>query len=210
VRLVSVVIADRHPLVICGLDSVLRAENDFTVEASCCSGAKCMQAIRDLVPDIALIDILMPDMSGLEILAAARSERLRTRIVFVGRMEPRGLITATSKGAYGVLPRDTAPEVLVNCLRQVAGGRRLLPIASWCEEAQAEQGSGTYMLAVLTERERQIMHLVSEGLSNKEVGLQLNISQGTIKVHLHRIYQKLAISNRTALAVLAFSHRFNL
>jgi two-component system nitrate/nitrite response regulator NarL len=65
------------------------------------------------------------------------------------------------------------------------------------------------MLTVLTERERQIMHLVSEGLSNKEVGRQLNISDGTIKVHLHHIYQKLAISNRTALAALAFSHHDN-
>ena len=97
----------------------------------------------------------------------------------------------------------------MQCLRQVAAGRRLLPLAN-CEsprlqDLSAGNASAENVLTVLTDRERQIMHLVSEGLSNKEVGRQLNISDGTIKVHLHHIYQKLAISNRTALAALAFS-----
>jgi DNA-binding NarL/FixJ family response regulator len=208
-RCVTVVIADRHPVVVYGLTGLLGAENDFKVVASCNDGKKCLQAIRDLSPDIALLDIFMPGLSGLDILAAATSEHLSTRIVFLtASAEDRELIVAAARGAYGVILKEAAPEVLVQCLRQVAAGRRLLPLAN-CEsprlqDLSAGNASAENVLTVLTDRERQIMHLVSEGLSNKEVGRQLNISDGTIKVHLHHIYQKLAISNRTALAALAF------
>jgi two-component system nitrate/nitrite response regulator NarL len=213
-RCVSIVIADRHPVVVYGLKSLLSAKNDFKVVASCFDGKKCIQAIRSLSPDIALLDILMPSLSGLDILAAATSERLPTRIVFLtASAEDRDLIVAAARGAYGVILKDAAPDVLVSCLRQVAAGRRLLALTS----SGSPRGQGLFtgnlatenLMVVLTERERQIMHLVSEGLSNKEVGRQLNISDGTIKVHLHHIYQKLAISNRTALAALVFSHPDN-
>jgi DNA-binding NarL/FixJ family response regulator len=203
-RCVKVVIADRHPVVVHGLMSLLGAENDFKVVASCYDGKKCLQAIRDLSPDIALLDILMSGLTGLDILAAATSEHLPTRVVFLtASAEDRDLIIAAARGAYGVVLKEAAPGVLVRCLRQVAAGRRLLPLATTGNVVTEN------VLTVLTERERQIMHLVAEGLSNKEVGRQLNISDGTIKVHLHHIYQKLAISNRTALAALAFSHQDN-
>jgi two-component system, NarL family, nitrate/nitrite response regulator NarL len=213
-RCVRVVIADRHPVVLYGLVSLLGAENDFDVVASCCDGKKCIQAIRDLSPDIALLDIFMPGVTGLDILAAATSEHLSTRVVFLtAAAEDRDLIIAAARGAYGVVLKEAPPDVLVHCLRQVAAGRRLLPLTS-CESPRLQEYSNgntttENVLTALTERERQIMHLVSEGLSNKEVGRQLNISDGTIKVHLHHIYQKLAISNRTALAALAFSHHDN-
>ena len=211
-RSTKVVIADRHPVVVHGLMSLLGAESDFKVVASCHDGRKCLQAIRDLSPDIALLDIFMPGLTGLDILGAATSEHLPTRIVFLtASAEDRDLIIAAARGAYGVVLKEAAPDVLVHCLRQVAAGRRLLPLANTESPRMHEFPTGNTtpenVLTVLTERERQIMHLVSEGLSNKEVGRQLNISDGTIKVHLHHIYQKLAISNRTALAALAFSHQ---
>jgi two-component system nitrate/nitrite response regulator NarL len=209
-RCVKVVIADRHPVVVHGLMSLLGAESDFTVVASCSDGNKCIQAIRDLSPHIALLDIFMPGLTGLDILAAVTSERLSTRIVFLtATAEDRELIVAAARGAYGVVLKEAAPEVLVHCLRKVAAGERLFPFTNndLTSEHERPISSATpeNVLTVLTERERQIVRLVSEGLSNKEVGRQLNISDGTIKVHLHNIYQKLAISNRTALAALAFS-----
>jgi two-component system nitrate/nitrite response regulator NarL len=93
----------------------------------------------------------------------------------------------------------------VKSLQQVADGQRLFPLPS-SDQVSPEQSGGTAnALTVLTNRERQIMCLVSEGLSNKEIGRRLNIGDGTIKVHLHHIYEKLEISNRTALAALAIS-----
>ena len=98
------------------------------------------------------------------------------------------------------------PEVLVRSLRQVVAGRRLLPPPPLQPAASREQSAiAENALATLTDREQQIMRLVSVGLSNKEIGRRLNITDGTIKVHLHHIFQKLEITNRTVLAALAIS-----
>ncbi len=203
---VNVVLADRYPVFLCGLISVLREQDDFDVVASCCNGTECIQAIRNLSPHIALLDISMPGPSGLEILATATSEGLCTRVLLLtASMEAHELATAAARGVYGVVPKDTSPEILIGCLRRVAAGRRMLPF-SGKEQVQgrrAQNGDTQDILSQLTERERQIMQLVSEGLSNKEIGHWLDISDGTIKVHLHNIYQKLSINNRTTLAALA-------
>jgi two-component system nitrate/nitrite response regulator NarL len=208
-RCTSVVIADNHPVVLQGLTSVLGAESGFKVVASCSDGTNCIQAIRSLVPDIALIDISMPDLTGLEILAIANSESLSTRLVFfTASVEDRELVISAAAGAYGVILKDVAIEILVQSLRQVADGQRLLPLPPSDQTVPRERATITItenVLTVLTDRERQIMSLVSEGLSNKKIGRRLNIADGTIKVHLHHIYQKLEISNRTVLAALAIS-----
>jgi len=208
-RCTSVVIADHHPVVLQGLTNILGAASGFEVVASCSDGTDCIEAIRSLVPDIAIIDISMPGLTGLEILAIANSESLSTRLVFfTASVEDRELVISAAAGAYGVILKDVAPEILVQSLRQVADGQRLLPLPPSDQTALREQrnvANAENVLTVLTDRERQIMRLVSEGLSNKEIGRRLNIVDGTIKVHLHHIFQKLEISNRTVLAALAIS-----
>jgi two-component system nitrate/nitrite response regulator NarL len=210
-RRTSVVIADRHPVVLQGLTSTLRARSDFKVVASCNDGPSCINAIRSLVPDIAVLDVSMPGLTGLEILAIANSERLSTRLVFfTASVQDRKLGMSAAAGAYGVILKDVTLEILVQSLRQVAEGQRLLalPPSGQAVPREREQGNLAIpenVLTVLTDRERQIMGLVSEGLSNKEIGRRLNIADCTIKVHLHRVYQKLEISNRTVLAAFAIS-----
>jgi RNA polymerase sigma factor (sigma-70 family) len=206
----SVLIADRHPVVLQGLTNVLGAQSGFNVVACCSDGTSCVDAIRNLAPDIAIIDIAMPGLSGLEIIATVNSEGLPTRVVFfTASVEDHELVLSAAAGAYGVILKDVALEILVQSLRQVAGGQRLLPLPPSDQAVSLEQRNvaiAENALTVLTDRERQIMRLVSEGLSNKEIGRRLNIADGTIKVHLHHIFQKLAISNRTVLAALAVSH----
>lgn len=206
----SVVIADRHPVVLQGLTSVLEAQNGFKVVACCSNGTSCIEAIRNLTPDIAVIDIAMPGLTGLEIITIANSEGLSTRIVFFSAVvEDRQLALSAAAGAYGVILKDVPLETLVQSLREIATGQRLLPLPSVNHVMPSEQKSiaiAESVLTALTERERQIMRLVSEGLSNKQIGRRLNIADGTIKQHLHHIYQKLEISNRTVLAALAISH----
>ena len=206
-RCISVVIADRHPVVAQGLSNVLSAERDFKVVARCSDGASCIEAVRNFVPDIAVLDLKMPDMSGLDVLAAASSEKIPTRFVlFTASVEDRDLTMLAAAGAYGVILKGEEPEILVQTLRRVAEGQRSLALSEGplapSQTANAERDP-----AVLTERERQIMRLVSEGLSNKEIGRRLNVADGTIKVHLHHIFQKLDISNRTVLAALALSQQ---
>ena len=209
-RCTTVVIADRHPVVLQGLRNVLGAQYGFKVIACCTDGTSCIEAIRSLVPDIAILDVSMPDLTGLEILAIANSENLSTRLVFfTASSADRELIIAAAAGAYGVILKDAAPEALVQSLRQVADGQRLLPLPSSDRPVSSGQRNSAIaenVLKVLTHREREIMPLVSEGLSNKAIARRLNISPGTIKVPLHHIYQKLEINNRTVLAALAISH----
>jgi two-component system nitrate/nitrite response regulator NarL len=199
-RRTRVVIADRHPVILQGLSRVLGAQHDFKVVAHCGDGASCLDAIRVLVPDIAIVDVLMP---GVAALAKFSSEHAATRMVFfTASVEDRDLRTLAAAGAHAVIPTDIDPDALVQILRKVANGQRLLPKLSSSKPAVREESA---VAEALTDRERQIMRLVSEGLSNKEIGRRLNIADGTIKVHLHNIFQKLDIGNRTALAALAIS-----
>jgi len=208
-RCASVVIADRYPVVLQGLTDALTAESGFKVVACCSDGTDCMEAIRSLVPDIAILDISLPGLTGLEILAIANSENLSTRLVFfTASVEDRELIVSAAAGAYAVILKDVALEILLQSLRQVADGQRLLPQLPSVQAVSREKRNIAVTetaLTVLTDRERQIMRLVSGGLSNKEIGRRLNITDGTTKQHLHNIYQKLEISNRTVLAALAIS-----
>ena len=206
-RSITVVIADRHPVVLHGLSSVLGAHSDFKVVASCGDGSGCVEAIRNLAPDIAILDAAMPGVTGPEILSIVNAENPSTRFVFFTASEvERELVMSAAADGYSYISKDVAPEILVQSLRQVAGGRRLLPLPTADQAVGREPAAiSENALAVLTDRERQIMRLVSEGLSNKEIGRRLKITDGTIKVHLHHIFQKLEISNRTVLAAIAIS-----
>lgn len=212
-RCSRVVVASRYPVVLLGLNCLLEAERDFKVVAHCSDSASCFKAIRSLAPDIAILDTSMPDIFWQAVLEIANSRTPAVRLVlFAASVEDRDLAMLAAVGAYGVILKEQEPETLLQILRQVADGQRMLPLPS-CEEASSSaQTSCTQTaipekyLAVLTDRERQIMRLVSEGLSNKEIGRRLKVADGTIKVHLHHIFRKLEISNRTILATLAVSY----
>jgi two-component system nitrate/nitrite response regulator NarL len=185
-----VVIADRYPVIRNGLAKVLEAEPDFRIVAHCADSASCIEAIRKFLPDIAIVDVSLP-----EILAVIGSEGLPTRIVLFTALEERELRYAV--GVHAVVSKDADPQTLLKTLRQVASGQKVL---------QQPGGDAEKAIAPLTDRERQILRLLSEGLSNKEIGRQLKIADGTIKVHLHHIFEKLRVSNRTALAALYLNH----
>ena len=198
---ISVVIADRNPTFLRGLASVLQTEGDFVVVASCQNEVECIVALRALSPSLALLDVSLSDLSGPLVLAVIRTEAIPTRVVFLSSSaSATDAARAFSMGASGVLPKDGAPQSLIRWLRQVRSGQLRLPLA--VRNAQRSRGRGRREdpVIAITARERQIMELVSTGLSNREVGKRLHISEGTIKVHLHHIFQKLSIRNRTALA----------
>jgi two-component system, NarL family, nitrate/nitrite response regulator NarL len=209
-RCVSVVIADRHPVVLCGLNSILSAERDFKVVASCGDAKTCIEIVRDRSPDLVLLDPFLPgDPSGRQLLAAIKSDHARTRVVFfLSYFEIPQTAAAIARGAYGLIPKEAPQELLLRSLWKVASGQRVLPSAIRDTKPRMGRKSGARPLlkklqTALTEREREITQLVSEGLSNKEIARQLNLSDGTIRAQLHQIYQKLAIQNRTMLVTLA-------
>ncbi|MDA9452117.1 LuxR C-terminal-related transcriptional regulator [Bradyrhizobium sp. CCBAU 21360] len=203
-RRIRIVIADRHPIVLQGIRSVLATQRDFVVVASCSDGASCIEAIRFLAPDVALVDAALPDFSRQQMLARANAVGPRAPIIFfTGITADSELQRSALNGACIVLSKDSDAEMLVATLRKAAQGQAAdSPNNGHVSEAPL---ASVKPLTQLTDRERQIMRLVSEGLSNKEIGRRLNLADGTIKVHLHHIFQKLEISNRTVLAALAIS-----
>lgn len=206
-RFISVVIADPSPLVLHGLTDILGAEPDFKIAASCSDGTTCIEAIWRYIPEIAIMDPVALGISEREILTIASSCNFPTRMVFFVSPSDHGSVaTLAAAGASGVISRNAEPETLVRALRLIADGQKLFSIGltEWQPTSERPEMIERALKA-LTEREHQIMELVSEGLSNKEIGRRLRITDGTIKVHLHHIFKKLEISNRTVLAALAVS-----
>jgi len=199
----TVVIADRHPVVLCGLGVLLGAHRDFRIVASCSDGPGCVEALRNLAPDLAIVDVALPGLSGLDLISVTNSERLQTRLVFFAASgQDRELVVASAINGHNLLSKEMAPEEFLEALRQIASGQGVTPSFRPEQALPVDHGLES-ALTTLTDRERQIARLVSEGLSNKAIGRRLNITDGTIKVHLHHVFQKLQVSNRTVLAALA-------
>ncbi|MGZ4891421.1 MAG: response regulator [Halobacteriota archaeon] len=210
-NIISVVLADDHPAVLLGVAELLRANPDIKVAATCNNGTAVMQAIRQLTPAVAVLDFFMPGLNGLEVLANMSAERSVTRAVFLtATATDKQVLTAVSRGAKGIVLKEMALDELVQCIRVVAGGREWLPpglIDAAFEREAARQTVSTHLAQSLTCRERQIVLLVAEGLSNKEMCRRLGLSEGTVKIHLHNIYGKVGVNNRTALAAMAVAGR---
>jgi two-component system, NarL family, nitrate/nitrite response regulator NarL len=210
-RSISIVVADDHPVVLRGLADVLRSNPDMNVVAACSDGATTLEAIRKWSPNVAVLDVLMPGLSGLEVLASIKSDGLATKVVILtATASDAQLLRAIAAGVQGIVLKEEALTELVRCIRTVAEGRPWLPSAvvnAAIERETGRRSASEQLTQSLTNRERQIVLLVAEGLSNKAVGRRLELSEGTVKIHLHNIYQKLQVNNRTTLAALAIAYR---
>lgn len=210
-RSVSIVVVDDHPVVLRGLVTLLNEDKTFEIIASCTNGAEGIDAIRNLKPELALLDMNMPSPNGLAILKAVAAENLSTRICFLAAfLSDQEIVAATAGGAYGIVLKETAPETLVRCLHAIAAGKKWFPsdIVDGALKRTLESHSQIAKVEhLLTRREIEVMLKVADGLPNKEVGSQLNISEGTVKIHLHSIYNKVGVSNRTSLANFAVVYR---
>jgi two-component system nitrate/nitrite response regulator NarL len=210
-KLISIVLADDHPIVLRGLRELLTTTRGFKVVAACENGIECLDKLRRFRPDIALLDIAMPGKDGMQIAALVRAEKIPTRVVFLtASREDRDLVSAVASGAHGIVPKDATPDELVHCLGDVLAGKRHFP-EKLLREALARdrewQATRKLLDQALTERERELLLLIAGGKSNKEIARELDLSEGTVKVHLHNIYSKLGTKNRAALIALVHSLR---
>ncbi|WP_052003597.1 response regulator transcription factor [Microvirga sp. BSC39] len=206
----SLVVADDHPLVLQGLEGIIAPEPDLHIVSLCANGLMTLEAIHKYEPDIALLDVAMPTMSGVEVLDALTRTGSTTKVIFLSAtMSDTQIYAAVEKGAYGVVLKDVAPHSLLDCLRRVGSGGRWFPPESVGEPIQREIGrrqAATTIASLLTSREREILLLVGYEFSNKEIARRLCISDGTVKLHIHKIYQKLGTSRRSDIEALAASY----
>jgi two-component system, NarL family, nitrate/nitrite response regulator NarL len=209
-RPLRILLADDHPVVLSGLQALLRRIPGLEIIDAQSDGTGALKTIRTLEPDIAVLDILMPGLTGIEVLEAAESEGLPTRIVFLtASATDENIAAAVRGGAWAIMLKDSAPEDLVHCLNAVAAGERWLApeVVAPALRREAERREDIAKIdSLVTPREREIAVLVARGLSNKEIARRINISEGTVKIHLHNAYNKLGVANRTSLATLAHRH----
>ncbi|MCJ8159139.1 response regulator transcription factor [Sphingomonas sp. LaA6.9] len=207
----SVLVADDHPLLLKGLSDIVAAERDFKVVSTALDGSTALTLIREQRPDIAVLDLAMPELGGLELLKALAHEAPSVRVVILTAViSDKQVIEAIASGVWGIMLKESAPEALVHCLRGVAQGRKQLP-DELVERAFSRQASsahrGRSLNDMLTTRERELVALVCEGQSNNEIAEALGLSAGTVRIHLHNIYTKLNIRNRTALTALVLNEQ---
>ena len=201
----GVVLCDDHPLLLRGLCDLLELEPDFPVVGASTSGREALGLLRSGAAEIGLLDVTMPEFGGMDILREVAASRLDVRIIFLTATITAAQISeALQLGVAGLLLKESAPEALISCLREVAAGRRWLPSELAAKAAISEGGPKAQASAgaMLTRREMEIARLVCRGYSNKMIARELESSAGTVKIHLQNIYQKLQIANRTALASL--------
>jgi DNA-binding NarL/FixJ family response regulator len=210
-RSVSIVVADDHPVVLGGIVMLLSEDKTFKLVANCTDSAQAIDAIQTLKPDLALLDMNMPKQNGLQVLNAIVAENLPTRVIFLAAsLTDKEIVAATAAGAYGIVLKESAADILIAALHAVADGKKWLPadlVDGATERLREDQAQNAAISRLLTPREMEIMLKVAQGLTNSQVGHQLSISEGTVKMHLHSIYEKVGVSNRTSLANYAIAYR---
>lgn len=201
------VLADDHPLVLDGLEQLFRVEPDFEVVARCRDGEEALRVMRAERPDLLILDIRMPRRNGLAVARAIRDEGLPTRVVLLtAELDDGQLVEAVRLGVPGVVLKETAPRLLVKAVREVqAGGQWLEPgVVGRALRGMVRREDGVREAErALTPREIEIVRLAGNGLRNREISARLGISEGTVKIHFHNIYQKLLVTGRLELALYA-------
>jgi DNA-binding NarL/FixJ family response regulator len=202
---IRVVIADDHPIVLAGLETLLQREPDISVVDRCADGVETLRAVRKHNADVLILDLRMPRTDGLAVLRRMHEERVTTKVIILAAViEDDALLDAIRLGATGVVLKETAPQYLVNCVREVHAGRQWFEqrtLVDAMERFVRREVASKEMTSVLSRREVDVARAVAQGLRNREIAERLGIAEGTVKLHLHTIYTKLGVDGRTALIV---------
>jgi two-component system NarL family response regulator len=197
-NLIRILIVDDHPVVRAGLTSMLGTQAQLSIVGSASSGEAAMVILQQHDVDVVLLDLRMPGMSGVETLLAIKRAGYRARVIILTSFETdEDIYRAVQAGAQGYLLKDTSLKEMVEAIQTVHSAKRYIPreIASRLAERM--------MRSDLTARELEILKMLSKGLTNKQIGHALGISDNTVKNHVNSIIEKLEVSDRTEAATTA-------
>jgi DNA-binding NarL/FixJ family response regulator len=198
------VLADDHALVLDGLRMVASAEPDLHVVATATDGERALEAVRRFHPDVAVLDVQMPHMNGLECLTRVRAEAPATRVLLLSAFaDASSLRAAVERGADGYALKTDPPQATMRAIRDVAGGRLVFPasVRRWLAGPRAADPNA------LTEREEAVLQLLAEGRTNAQIAAAVFLSENTVKFHLRNLFAKLGVSNRTEAAAKLLQRR---
>jgi len=207
----TLLVIDDHPLFRKGVADLIAMDATLTLVGEAASGEEGFAKAKELQPDLILLDLNMKGMDGIETLKAIKEADLDARVIMLTVSDnEENVVAALRAGADGYLLKDMEPEHILERLRQAAGGRLVISdnltellARALCEEPHPRDEDS----AGLTERERQILELVAQGLSNKHIARQLSITEGTVKVHVKHLLKKLNLRSRVEAAVWAVTGR---
>jgi DNA-binding NarL/FixJ family response regulator len=204
---IRLVLVDDHPIVLQGLQQLFDRHDDFEVVACCSSGGAALAAVAQFHPDVLVIDLRMPGLSGLDVLRALAVAHSRCRTVLLTAIvRDAEVMEAVKLGVRGIVLKESSPDVLIDCVRRVHRGEQWIEretvtraLQRVIDRESAERHAGE----TLTPREIEIVRMVARGLRNKAIADRLSISEGTVKVHLHNVYEKLGVDGRLELVLCA-------
>jgi len=194
----TVLLADDHAVVRFGLRAMIDQQPDLTVVAEADTGPQAIARFLEVRPDVAVIDLVLPDKDGAEVCEAIRAEQPRARILIVSSSSASEHVhRALKAGAQGYLLKDSTPAALLSAIRDVASGLRVVPPGVAQSLAERAYQSD------LSPRELEVVQLVVDGLSNKLIADRLGLTEATVKTHLTHIFEKLGVEDRTQAAMAA-------
>lgn len=198
-----ILLADDHPMIRTALEVLLR-DTEFEIAGVAATGEQALREVEQLKPEILLLDLQMPGGTGLDVLRRISGKRRRTRVILLtAAVDDSSLMEAKALRVQGIVLKNSDPAYLLECLDRVSrGGRWFDPELTERAKTLADARSGARR-ASLAPRERELISLVRRGLRNREIAQELGVTEGTVKVYLHTVFDKLGVSSRTELAVRA-------
>ena len=197
---VTVLVADDHPIFREGIVRAIKDRDELELVAEAADGREALERIEELQPQVAILDIRMPELDGTQVLNAVRRDGLDTEVLFLSAfMEPELAYRTVAAGAKGYLSKEASRQQICDALITIAGGGTAYAPevqAHLAEEIQKREQSGG--LPKLTDRESEVLRLIADGLSAPAIGKQIHLSTTTVKSHLHSLYEKLGVSDRAA------------
>ncbi len=205
---IRVLLVDDHQVVRRGLRTFLEIQDDIEVVGEAGDGAEGVARAEELRPDVVLMDIKMPGTDGIDALRRLRELANPAKVLIVTSFtEQRTVVPALRAGASGYVYKDVDPDALAGAIRSVHAGHVLLqPEVAGALLSQEDGNSGTGRGSTLTEREREVLTLIADGRSNREIARALVLSEKTVKTHVSNILMKLDLSDRTQAALWAVRH----
>ena len=204
---IRLVLADDHPIVLDGLEQLFGREPDLGVVARATSADGALRALEEFRPDVLVLDLAMPGHDGVWVMEQAAARKLPARIVLLtAHVDEQKLIDAVRLNVAGVVLKEMAPRLLVECVRKVHAGEKWLErhsVARAMDRMAKRENELQRLARLLTPRELEIVRLAAEGLRNREIADRLTITEGTVKIHLHHIYEKLGVTGRPQLILYA-------
>jgi two-component system, NarL family, nitrate/nitrite response regulator NarL len=204
---IRLVLVDDHPIVLQGLQQLFQRHEDFEVVSCCPDGTTALEAVEQFQPDVLVMDLRMPGLNGLDVLRTLAANQSPCRsVLLTAIVRDSEVMEAIKLGVRGIVLKESSPDVLIDCVRRVYRGEQWIERETVTRALQGmldRESAAREVGQTLTPREVEIVRMVAQGLRNKVIADRLSISEGTVKVHLHNVYEKLGVDGRLELVLCA-------